>query len=107
MRSLGKHTEEKQGNGPDYMIRPDYLALVISNLCRELNKVIHSSSGMLTINLGGVSYLPHDVSLTASVTVLLQIARVTHGSSAVRHLAGRIAHRQAALEVNSQLSQAL
>lgn len=54
-----------------------------------------------------VTHLSHDVSLTASVTVLLQIAGVTRGSSAVRHLAGRVADRQAALEVHRQLSQAL
>ncbi len=54
-----------------------------------------------------VSYLSHDVSLTASVTILLQTARVTHGPSAVCHLAGRVTDRQAALEVHCQLGQAL
>lgn len=53
------------------------------------------------------SYLSHDVSLTPSVTVLLQIARVPSASSAVRHLAGRVADRQAALEVHRQLRKAL
>lgn len=52
-------------------------------------------------------YLSHDVSLTASVTVLLQVARVAHGSSAVHHFAGRVADTQAALEVHRQLGQAL
>lgn len=59
------------------------------------------------VRSSSVSYLSHDVSLTASVTVQLQIARVTHGSSAVRHLTGRVADRQAALEVHRQLCQAL
>lgn len=63
--------------------------------------------GVETWTSSRVSYLSHDVSLTASVTVLLQIARVTHGSSAVCHLAGRVADRQAALEVHRQLRQAL
>lgn len=53
------------------------------------------------------SYLSHDVSLTASVTVLLQTAGVTHSSGAVRHLAGRVADGRAALEVHRQLRQAL
>lgn len=54
-----------------------------------------------------VSYLSHDVCLTAGVTVLLQSTRVAHSSDAVCHLAGRVADRQAALEVYCQLSQAL
>lgn len=54
-----------------------------------------------------ISYLSHDVSLTAGVAVLLQAARVGRGSSAVRRLAGRVAEGQAALEVHRQLGQAL
>lgn len=53
------------------------------------------------------SYLSHDVSLTASVTVLLQIARVPSVSSVVCRLAGRVTDRQAALEVHRQLCKAL
>lgn len=49
--------------------------------------------------------LSHDVRLAASVAVLLRIALVAGG--AVRHLAGCVADRQAGLEVDSQLSQAL
>lgn len=53
------------------------------------------------------SYLSHDVSLTASVTVLLPIARLPSVSSVVCRLAGRVTDRQAALEVHRQLRKAL
>ena len=52
-------------------------------------------------------YLSCDLSLTASLTVLLQQARVTQGSAAVSHLIYRVASGQAAVIVGGELSQAL
>lgn len=74
---------------------------MIQSCCSFLAGVRHKG-GTAT-----VSYLSHDVGLTAGVTVLLQTARVARRSSAVRHLVGRVADRQAALEVHCELRQAL
>lgn len=53
-------------------------------------------------------YLSCDLSLTASLTVLLQQARVTQGSAAVvSHLIYRVASGQAAVIVGGELRQAL
>lgn len=55
-----------------------------------------------------VSYLPHDVSLTAGVAVLLQATRVAPCCpGAVGRVSGRLTDGQAALEVHRQLGQTL